>query len=153
MKTEKGGWTLVYSYTFTNYSNFYDASNAVTPRPNWPANQSDVNISETVPLSESSLGAINFTLWKDIGEEFIIKSNISNWFACKPEQDGGSIVQAKKGTLACRNIKSVVTTCSNNLTDEPIKIMWTGYGPRLDGKSVIVRFDGSTSEAIPTHNP
>ncbi|KAJ7355108.1 hypothetical protein OS493_027897 [Desmophyllum pertusum] len=35
METDGGGWTLVWSYTFTNYNNFMDNSNAITPRPNW----------------------------------------------------------------------------------------------------------------------
>ena len=33
METHRGGWTLVYSYTFTNYSSFNSSSNTVTPRP------------------------------------------------------------------------------------------------------------------------
>ena len=31
MKTHQGGWTLVYSYTFINFNNFYSKTNAVTP--------------------------------------------------------------------------------------------------------------------------
>ena len=33
-QTDGGGWTLVYSYTFTTYSSFWTGRNAVTPRPN-----------------------------------------------------------------------------------------------------------------------
>ena len=36
METSDGGFTLVYSYGFTNYTFFKDISNAVTPVPNWP---------------------------------------------------------------------------------------------------------------------
>ena len=36
METDGGGWTLVWSYSFTNYSHFNSKSNAITPRPNWP---------------------------------------------------------------------------------------------------------------------
>ena len=32
-QTDGGGWTLVYSYTFTTYSSFWTGRNAVTPRP------------------------------------------------------------------------------------------------------------------------
>ena len=64
METHGGGWTLVYSYTFTNYSSFKSGINAVTPRPNWPASNANVSISTTPPLSESSLGAVDWNVWK-----------------------------------------------------------------------------------------
>ena len=38
METDGGGWTLVWSYHFSKYYNFQDGRNAITPRPNWPAN-------------------------------------------------------------------------------------------------------------------
>ena len=76
METHGGGWTLVYSYTFTNYSSFNSGSNAVTPRPNWPASYANVPISTTPPLSESSRGAVDWNLWKYIGKEFMVKSKL-----------------------------------------------------------------------------
>lgn len=33
--TAGGGWTLVWVYGFTNYNQFTNGSNAVTPRPTW----------------------------------------------------------------------------------------------------------------------
>ncbi len=39
METSAGGWTLVYSYGFTNYATFTAGSNAITPRPDWPASK------------------------------------------------------------------------------------------------------------------
>ena len=60
-------------------------TNAVIPRPNWPASDADVPISTTPPLNESSLGALDWDLWKNIGEEFLIKSNINNWLVCQPK--------------------------------------------------------------------
>ena len=35
--TDGGGWTLVWSYSFTAYSSFMSPTNAVTPRPSWTA--------------------------------------------------------------------------------------------------------------------
>ena len=78
MQTRGGGWTLVYSYTFTNYNSFSSYSNAVTPRPNWPASSANVPISTTPPLNESSLGAVDWNVWKDIGKDFMVKSNIND---------------------------------------------------------------------------
>ena len=35
METFGGGWTLVWSYGFTNYASFDHHGNAVSPIPNW----------------------------------------------------------------------------------------------------------------------
>ena len=79
MDTEGGGWTLVWSYTFTDYDDFDDNSNAVTPRPNWPANSEvDVPVSTTPPQSEKDYNALNFSMWKHLGKQVLIKSNINN---------------------------------------------------------------------------
>ena len=110
METHGGGWTLVYSYTFTNYSSFKSGSNAVTPRPNWPASDANVPNSTTPPLSESSRGAVDWHVWKNIGKDFMVKSNINHWVVCQPS--GGSIVTKKTGSLSCQNVKNVARTCS-----------------------------------------
>ena len=56
MDTEGGGWTLAWSYTFTDYDDFTDDSNAVTPRPNWPANAAvNVSISTTPTTARNRL--------------------------------------------------------------------------------------------------
>ena len=110
METHRGGWTLVYSYTFTNYSSFNSSSNTVTPRPSWPAPYANVPISTTPPLNESSLGAIEWNIWKEIGKELMVKSNINHWIVCQPSN--GSIVTKKKGPINCQNIKNVATACS-----------------------------------------
>ena len=48
--TAGGGWTLVYSYTFTEFFNFGSPDNAVTPYPgNFPAS-GDVRNSTYPPL-------------------------------------------------------------------------------------------------------
>ena len=82
-QTDGGGWTLVWSYTFTAYSSFNSAANAVTPRPTWTASSANTRVSTTVPLSETHYDAMNFALWRTIGKETLIKSNINNWIACK----------------------------------------------------------------------
>ena len=148
METHGGGWTLVYSYTFTNYNSFTSASNAVTPRPNWPASNANVPISTTPPLSESSLGAVNWTLWKDIGKEFMVKSNINDWIVC--QSSGGSIVTKKEGSLSCQNVKNVATACSGVT---PYRVDWGSHGPSLHAFTWHYFFDGSTGGSWPTHDP
>ena len=49
----EGGWTLVWSYTFTDYANFDSGSNAVIPRPTWKSSGANTRVSTTVPLSET----------------------------------------------------------------------------------------------------
>ena len=46
-QTDGGGWTLVWSYTFTAYSSFTSNANAVIPRPTWRAN-ANTRVSTTV---------------------------------------------------------------------------------------------------------
>ncbi|CAB3991056.1 Hypothetical predicted protein [Paramuricea clavata] len=148
METHGGGWTLVYSYTFTNYDNFNSPSNAVTPRPTWPGDRLNVPISTTPPLSESSLGALDWNLWKNIGNEFMVKSNINDWLVCQP--DGGSMVTDTRGSITCQNIKNVATACSGAV---PYLIQWSRLGPILRASSTYYFFDGSTDGFTPINNP
>ena len=103
--TDGGGWTLVWSYTFTAYSNFWTHRNAVTPRPTWTASGANTRVSTTVPLSETHYEAMNFSLWRTIGNETLIKSNINNWIVCK--EGTGSIVMQKAGSISCKLVKQV----------------------------------------------
>ena len=150
METRGGGWTLVYSYTFTNYNSFSSGSNAVTPRPNWPASSANVPISTTPPLSESSLGAVDWNVWKDIGKDFMVKSNINHWIVRQPT--GGSIVTKKTGSISCLNIKNVATACSGKA---PFKMYWLLFqGPYLSASWRYYYFDGDTRGSNwPTHDP
>ena len=150
METHGGGWTLVYSYTFTNYNNFRSSVNAITPRPNWPASSANVPVSTSPPLSGSSHGAVDWNIWKNIGQEFMIKSNINDWIVCQP--NGGSLVTKTTGwhSVSCQNIKNVATACSGVV---PYKIYWYSYGPALFASSFFYYFDGDTSENWPTHDP
>ena len=148
METHGGGWTLVYSYTFTNYNNFKSGSNAVTPCPNWPVPYVSVPISTTPPLSESSLGAVDWNLWKNIGKEFMVKSNINDWIVCQP--NGGSLVTKTQGSMSCQNIKNVATACSGVV---PNRIGWWSSGPYLAASSLYYDFEPYTGNGWPTHDP
>ena len=69
--------------TFADYTNFNNGSNASTPRPTWTASGVNTRLSTTVPLSETHYEAMDFALWRTIGNQVLIKSNINNWIACK----------------------------------------------------------------------
>jgi len=104
-QTDGGGWTLVWSYTFTAYSTFHTRPNAVTPRPTWTPNKGNTRVSTTAPLSETHYEAMNFDLWRTIGNQTLIKSNINNWIVCR--EDTGSIVREKAGSMKCKLVKQV----------------------------------------------
>ncbi len=148
METHGGGWTLVYSYTFTNYNSFQTRRNAITPRPNWPAHRANVPVSTTPPLSESYYGAVDWNLWKDIGKEFMIKSNINDWIVCQPIS--GSLVTRKHGSVSCLNIKNSTTTCTGVA---PKRVQWWSYGPAITASSYFYFFEGYTGASWPTHDP
>ena len=148
-QTDGGGWTLVWSYTFTVYSSFRSQANAVTPRPTWTAGAATSRVSTTVPLSETHYEAMDFTLWRTIGNQVLIKSNINNWIACK--EGSGSIVKHRAGSLSCKLVKQVSQQCSGIV---PTKYVIYTNGPSLE--SIYRRhyyfFDG-TGATSPAHDP
>ena len=148
-QTDEGGWTLVWSYTFTDYSSFTSSTNAVIPRPTWTASSAITRVSTTVPLSETHYEAMNFALWRTIGKEFLIKSNINNWIACK--EGTGSMVQQKAGSITCKLVKQVSNQCAGGV---PNSLKTWSWGPSLDGSSShYYFFDSGTDSQWPTHDP
>ncbi|PFX13239.1 hypothetical protein AWC38_SpisGene22699 [Stylophora pistillata] len=152
-QTDRGGSTLVWSYTFTDYSNFNRGSNAVTPRPSWSASAANVRVSTTVPLSETHYETINFALWSGMGKEFLIKSNIKNWIA--RSEGTGSIVQQKGGSVTCKIVKQVSGKCLGAM---PNFLRPYENGMILDdgrGGKISYFFDGSTILDVeyPVHDP
>ena len=142
-KTDGGGWTLVWSYTFTAYSSFTSNANAVTPRPTWKASSANTRVSTTVPLSETHYEAMDFALWRTIGKETLIKSNINNWIVCK--EGSGSMVRWKVGSVNCKQVKQVSKRCAT----VPKSFQVYGCGPALN----IYYFDGCKHVNWPTHDP
>ena len=147
-QTDGGGWTLVWSYTFTDYSSFTSNKNAVTPRPTWTASGADTRASTTVPLSETHYEAMDFALWRTIGNQTLIKSNINNWIACK--EGTGSIVRQKAGSLSCKLVKQVSQQCGGVV---PTSFAFDSNAPYLSSTGAFYYFDSSTSGSWPTHDP
>ena len=149
-QTDGGGWTLVWSYTFTDYKNFNSYSNAVTPRPTWTFSGANTRVSTTVPLSETHYEAMDFALWRTIGNQVLIKSNINNWIACK--EGSGSVVRQKAGSLSCKLVKQVSTKCSGvlpksfHVDDGDGPYFWTS-------NQIYYFFDGNTRSEWPIHDP
>ena len=103
-------------YIFFNRG-FRSTSNANTPRPSWPT-YGDIPVSTTAPVSETDYNAMDFKHWKNLGHEFMVKSNINHWIACK--EGTGSLVEFRGGSLQCRNIKNVAAKCHGYVPDKLI---------------------------------
>lgn len=76
----------LYSSCYLLYTRYFrSGSNAITPRPNWPITSKYGNImtSTKAPESETDYNAMDFNLWKNLGHEFMVKSNINHWIACR----------------------------------------------------------------------
>ena len=154
METDGGGWTLVWSYTFTNYDDFTSITNAVTPRPNWPVHGFD-GISTTAPMNETDYNAMSFSLWKQLGRQFLIKSNINNWLLCHPGT--GSLVDWQEGDVNCRIVKHVTNTCNDALPPSFLRFDIAKGVTLCSNKNpysyIYYRFDSSDKSAWPVHDP
>ena len=140
----------MWSYTFTNYNNFKDKSNAITPRPNWRVRpEVDVPISTTQPLNETDYNAMDFSQWKQLGRQVLIKSNINNWLICHPGT--GSLVDWQKGNVTCQIVKRVSDTCKER--PAPSTFDPSRDGPTFSTTGFYYYFDGSTGIEWPTHDP
>ena len=78
----------------------------MTPSPNWYHKPTNLPVSTTPPLDENQLGSMDFNLWKEIGNEFMIKSTINNWLICS--EMGGSLVEMRNGLIECNITKVIV---------------------------------------------
>ena len=141
----------MWSYTFTNYNHFTYGSNAFTPRPNWSVKaEVDVPISTTPPLNETDYNAINFSLWKQIGRQVLIKSNINNWLKCDPGM--GSLVDWKFGSVNCQILRRVTNMCRSKQVPSIFSLLT--YGPTFKTtEGLYYYYDGYIERNWPTHDP
>lgn len=163
-ETSGGGWTLVWTYSFTDYNNFDSVRNAVTPLPKWnrrPYQPGKVcqPESETTPLSEENTGAMLFSLWSKIGDEFLIKSNIMNWISCIPNM--GNLVQNRPGSIHCQVVRNTIGKCGDIV---PTMIVRRGpscglrlattrrIGPPFRCSHAYIDFNGDTLQRWPVHD-
>ena len=91
---------------------------------------------------------MNFALWRTISKEFLIKSNINNWIACK--KGSGSLVQQKAGSITCKLVKQVSNQCAGVL---PTSLILHNKGLYISASSFYYYFDGNKNNDWPTHDP
>ena len=137
MDTDSGGWTLVYAYNFTSWEQYMTLGMAVTPWPNgWVPG--DVSVSVIPPSNPTDFNAIDLILWRQIGQDFLLTSNINHWFSCKPVANAGNLVMWSKGQINCQNVKNAGTQCH-------------GSAPsyfNIDSSAPVVQFKGNSGAFI-----
>lgn len=149
-----GGWTLVWSYGFTDYANFGSGDNAVTPRPTWGYPMTGTATSTAVPLSPTSPGALDFPQWAPLGENFLVESNINNWIQCAPA--GGSIISQTAGPLTCTLVDGTITNKCTTVVPVRVEFDTVAVGLMAGGGALTTYYywEGSTSTGNwPTHDP
>eukprot|EP00794_Sanderia_malayensis_P000254 gene254-874_t len=136
MKTDDGGWTLAYSYTFTHFDKFRGPDNTLTPVPSWSKKQGrkHMSISTTPPQDLRDFGAIDYSMWQYLGKEILIKSNINDWLICKAKPNATIFAPVNVRNdyvyypVTCRNIRDVTPKCEQTT---PNTLVWTEYGMSL----------------------
>ena len=156
MTTAGGGWTLVWSYGFTNFGDFTDTSNAVTPRPTWPWPTSGTGTptSTTIPTSPTTPGALDFARWPALGDKILVESNTNHWVTCTP--NGGSLVAQTPGPITCTFAKvQMAAMCKTRLPGYFNVISDGGPGLFLSTNLFTTYYfwDGRTDGYWPTHDP
>ena len=130
----------------------------MTPRPTWPKTVFNPTPESTTPPSDiQQYGALEYSLWRNIGEEFMIKSSVNNWIACVPDT-GVSFTQWQFGLLTCRMIKSITTICPTLPSGQNnFKLNQWKYGPAIlrvgTGGDAFYYFDVDKSDHAPTRDP
>ena len=81
--------------------------------------------STKIPLSKSEVGAMDFVLWKKLGQEFMLEHNMNNQFWCSP--NGGSLVDYRAGTITCHMIKPIVPGSCDQVVPVSIGKMSCGW--------------------------
>ena len=153
MDTDNGGWTLVYAYNFTSWEWYMKIGMAVTPWPNgWVPG--DVSVSVIPPSNPTDFNAIDFILWRQIGQDFLLTSNINHWFSCKPVANAGNLVMWSKGQINCHNVKNVGTKCPGTAPDN-IEMFASAPIVQFKGSTynTFTQLDASLSSFHPFHDP
>ena len=100
-------------------------------------------------MSEDATGAMDFTLWRGIGKDFLVKSNINNWISCS--EDGGSFVTQTDGGLKCKVERNIVPELCEQVS--PYRLIMDGRGPALFASGFYYYFETSETQSWPVADP
>ena len=82
---------------------------------------------------------MTFSIWSELGEDFLVKSNINNWIACSP--NGGSIAEFKHGSVKCKLVKIIVPGICENVVPHILRIGSGRKGPALGARHYYYYFE------------
>ena len=92
---------------------------------------------------------MNFSLWGEIGTDFLVKSNINNWISCS--EDGGSLVTQTEGGLNCKVEKIIVPGVCEEV--RPYRLVMHGRGPALHASNIYYYFETAIETNWPVTDP
>ena len=92
---------------------------------------------------------MDFNLWREIGKDFLVKSNINNWISCS--EDGGSLITQTEGGLKCEVEKIVAPGVCEQV--KPYRLVMHTYGPSLYASHYYYYFETSIVENWPVADP
>ena len=94
---------------------------------------------------------MDFSDWKEFGEDFLVKSDINNWIACSP--NGGSLVTLTEGSVRCKLAKIIVEDVCEDVVPHFLMVSSTLFGPALFAKYYYYYFEVSSTNNWPIANP
>ena len=148
MDIEGGYWTLVYSYQGS-------ASVAVTPVPNWDTDDAVIDISTTIPTTDDQMGAMDFSLWVELGDVVLFRSPLSLTMKCRGSF-GGDIVRYNQGPLDCFVIDIPSGAPCTTSGSQTFHLEVDSCGPKVtvngDTSRVIYYWDGCSTGDFPYHD-
>ena len=138
-------------FRWMDYNNFDAGSHYLAPSPSWPYSTIAQSVSTKIPLSEDQTGALTFSIWSELGEDFLVKSNINNWIACSP--NGGSIAEYKHGSVKCKLVKIVVPGICEDVVSHILRIGSGRKGPALGARHYYYYFELNSMIDWPVADP
>ena len=105
----------------------------VWPSPNLVSKDPALPFPTTTPTSEDVTGAMDHSLWSEIGDTFLVKSNITNWFKCP--DNGGNPSTLTEGNLTCATVKCLIdnaSLCGGAVVPYQLRINVCGPGVYTD---------------------
>lgn len=143
------------SMHFCRYSkptDIYADQSYLYPSPrNWPKDVEDHIVSASPPTNPNKTGAMDFSLWKEIGTQFLVKNTLNNWINCS--EDTGSFVNLIEGTISCDVVKRVVEGVCENVVPTHFSIHINNLVLSVDGGNEYFKFTCTISGDPPFVEP
>lgn len=96
-------------------------------------------------LDPDDFGAVDYSLWRYLGNELLLKSIHGDWLHCKPQNverrtvfpNINSVKSTTVTKFQCGHVKNLAGKSKCSVDTLPKTITWTENGPLLDESSII----------------